>query len=92
MESNVEPIKMRVTGEDQRVLITQPEGFDFKSAEMGNTVTFRVQLAAPLKFEHENCYAQLAPHRLEWPLEANTFCRATVCAPYSRHAARMMPS
>lgn len=64
MESNVEPIKMRVTGEDQRVLITQPEGFDFKSAEMGNTVTFRVQLAAPLKFEHENCYAQLAP--IDW--------------------------
>jgi hypothetical protein len=64
MESDVEPIKLQVTGDEQRVQITQPGGFDFVTAEMGNSVAFRVHLDPPLKFEHENCYAQLAP--IDW--------------------------
>ena len=61
MESDVESIKLQITGGEQRVQITQPGGFDFITAEMGNSVAFRVHLDPPLKFEHENCYAQLAP-------------------------------
>ncbi len=41
-----------------------PEGFEFKEAEMGNTVLLQVTQEAPISFTHENCYAQLAA--LDW--------------------------
>ena len=37
-ETNIEPIKNPVTGEEHRARIVLPDGFEFKEAEMGNTV------------------------------------------------------
>lgn len=64
MKSNVEPIKTRVTGEEHRVQIALPGGFEFSLAEMGNTVALEVTLEEPLTFAHENSYAQLNP--IDW--------------------------
>jgi hypothetical protein len=64
MSSDVEPIKTRVTGEEHRVQIALPGGFEFTLAEMGNTTALQVELDAPLKFDHNNCYAQLA--HIDW--------------------------
>ena len=60
----VEPIKNPVTGEPHRARIVLPEGFEYKQAEMVNTVTLKVTGDAPLAFEHDNCYAQLT--KVEW--------------------------
>ncbi len=55
----VEPIMNPVTGEEQRARIVLPAGFEYKEAEMGNTVSMKATGAAPLEFEEENTYAQL---------------------------------
>lgn len=55
----VEPIANPVTGEQHRARIVLPEGFEYKEAEMGNTVSMTATAAAPLAFEEENTYAQL---------------------------------
>ena len=49
-----------VTEEEHRARIVLPEGFEFKEAEMGNTVSLGVTQEAPMAFTHKNCYAQLA--------------------------------
>jgi hypothetical protein len=58
-ESNVEPIKSPATGEEQRARIALPNGFEYKEAEMGNTVSCRVSAGDKLTFELKNTYAQL---------------------------------
>lgn len=58
-ELRTEPIKNPVTGEEHRARIVLPNGFEYNEAEMGNSVTLRVQSTAPLVFEHTNTYAQL---------------------------------
>ncbi len=58
-EVDVGPIKNPVTGEEHRARIVLPEGFEYKEAEMGNTVSLRATSSDPLSFKHENCYAQL---------------------------------
>ena len=58
-ESHIEPIKNPVTGEEHRVRIVLPEGFEFEEAEMGNSVSWRVQSDSPLSFEHSDTYGQL---------------------------------
>lgn len=58
-EIDVEPIKNPVTGEEHRARIVLPDGFEYKEAEMGNTVSLKVTSSDPLAFEHEDCYAQL---------------------------------
>jgi hypothetical protein len=45
-ETNIEPIKNRVTGEEHRACIVLPNGFEFKEAEMGNTVRCHVSAGA----------------------------------------------
>lgn len=57
-ESEVEPIRNPVTGEEHRARIVLPDGFEYKEAEMGNTRRFWVK-TSHLSFAHENCYAQL---------------------------------
>jgi hypothetical protein len=59
IESDVEPIKNLVTGEEHRARIVLPNGFEFKEAEMGNTVHCRVSAGEKLTFELKNTYAQL---------------------------------
>jgi hypothetical protein len=48
-----------VTGEEHRARIVLPNGFEYKEAEVGNTVYVRVQSDDKVAFEHENTYAQL---------------------------------
>jgi hypothetical protein len=58
-ESRTEPIKNPVTGEEHRARIVLPGGFEYKEAEMGNTVYLHVRSGNHMEFEHENTYAQL---------------------------------
>jgi hypothetical protein len=60
-ESTVEPIRNRVTGEEHRVRIDLPDGFEYKQAEIANTVNARVSATEPLSFTFEDSYAQLNP-------------------------------
>jgi hypothetical protein len=55
-ETNVEPIKNPVTGEEHRARIVLPYGFEYKEAEMGNTVYCRVGAGERLAFELKNTY------------------------------------
>jgi hypothetical protein len=59
IESDVEPIKNPVTGEEHRARIALPNGFEYKEAEMGNTVNCRVSAGDKLTFQLKNTYAQL---------------------------------
>ncbi len=60
-EATIEPIKNPVSGDPHRVRIDLPEGFEYKQAEIGNTVRARVSAEQPLSFTLENTYAQLNP-------------------------------
>ena len=63
-ESAVQPIKNPVTGDEHRVRIDLPEGFEYKIAEVGNTVSARASAEEPLSFTLENTYAQL--NEFDW--------------------------
>ena len=59
-ESKVEPIRNPVTGEEHRARIELPNGFEYRVAEMGNSVEWKVTGAGPeLRMDHRNTYAQL---------------------------------
>ena len=58
-ESRTEPIKNPVTGEEHQARIALPNGFEYKEAEMGNTVSLRVKSGKALAMQFENTYAQL---------------------------------
>jgi hypothetical protein len=58
-ESDIEPIKNPATGEEHRARISLPNGFEYKEAEMGNTVHCLVGAGDKLAFELKNTYAQL---------------------------------
>ncbi|PWT80713.1 MAG: hypothetical protein C5B58_11075, partial [Acidobacteria bacterium] len=60
----VEPIKNPATGEEHRARIALPNGFEYKEAEMGNTVNCRVTAGDKLTFELKNTYAQL--NEFDW--------------------------
>jgi len=60
-EIGIEPIKNPVTGEEHRARIDLPNGFEYKQAEMANSVAWKVTAGAALVMEHENTYAQLSP-------------------------------
>jgi hypothetical protein len=63
-ETTIQPIKNPVTGDEHRVRIDLPDGFEYKQAEIGNTVQARVSSEEPLSFTLENTYGQLNP--FEW--------------------------
>jgi len=63
-EVRVEPIRNPVTGLEHRARINLPNGFEYNLAEMGNTVSAVVDLAAPLNLRLDNTYAQLTS--IEW--------------------------
>jgi hypothetical protein len=58
-ETNIEPIKNPVAGEEHRARISLPDGFEYKETEMGNTVHCRVDAGGKFIFELKNTYAQL---------------------------------
>jgi hypothetical protein len=59
----VEPIRNPVTGQPHRALIKLPERFEFKEAEMGNTVSMQARVGDKT-LRNQNSYAQLAA--VEW--------------------------
>ena len=63
-ESTVEPIKNPVTGEEHRAKIVLPTGFEYKEAEMGNTVRFKVNAGPKIQMDYANSYAQL--NKFDW--------------------------
>lgn len=69
-ESDIEPIRNPVTGMDHRARINLPNGFEYKVAEVGNSVHWRTTAGEKLAMEHENTYAQLS--RVEWRSDGTT--------------------
>lgn len=59
-----EPIKNPASGEEHRARIDLPNGFEYTTAEMANSVYLRVQAGEKLTFRHENTYAQL--NAIDW--------------------------
>jgi hypothetical protein len=67
-ESQIEPIRNPASGEEHRARIDLPNGFEYKIAEMGNSLRWTVTGAGDaLTMEHQNTYAQL--NEFKW---ANT--------------------
>lgn len=64
-ESRIEPIvNPEISEEEHRVRIDLPDGFEYKQAEIGNSVEWSVESDGPLSFSHENTYAQL--YEFDW--------------------------
>ena len=63
-QSRIEPIRNPVTGEEHRVRIDLPDGFEYRQAEVANTVHARVCGEAPLELALAGTYGQLNP--FEW--------------------------
>lgn len=55
---HTQPIKNPVTGENHRVRIDLPDGFEYKQAEIGDAVAMHGRIGA-IHFEFEHSYAQL---------------------------------
>ncbi len=64
LESRTEPIRNPVTGEEHRARIVLPEGFEYKEAEVANSVALRTRATEPLAFEHENTHSHL--NQFDW--------------------------
>jgi hypothetical protein len=69
-EIGIEPIKNPVTGEEHRARIDLPNGFEYKQAEMANSVAWKVTAGDSLLMEHENTYAQLSA--FDWSSDGTT--------------------
>jgi hypothetical protein len=63
-ESTIEPIRNPATGEEHRVRVELPEGFEYTKAEVANTVQARASWDEPLSFTLENSYGQL--NEFDW--------------------------
>ncbi len=69
-ESEIEPIRNPVTGEEHRARIDLPNGFEYRQAEVGDSVQWRTTAGEHLEIEHAHTYAQLA--RVEWRSDGST--------------------
>jgi hypothetical protein len=69
-ESRIEPIRNPVTGDEHRVRIDLPNGFEYKQAEIANSVSWHVNAAEPLSLRNENSYGQLTA--LDWSSDGTT--------------------
>ena len=58
LETVTEPIKNPVTGEEHRIQVCMPEGFEYKLAEIGNAVSNRGM--GGLKYDWPNGHSSLA--------------------------------
>jgi hypothetical protein len=64
-ESRIEPIiNPEISPDEHRARINLPDGFEYKVAEIGNSVEWSVTAEDPLSFNHENTYAQM--YEFEW--------------------------
>jgi hypothetical protein len=69
-ESHIEPIRNPVTGAEHRARIDLPNGFEYRLAEVGDSVHWRTSAGDHLEMEHEHTYAQLV--RFEWSSDGTT--------------------
>jgi len=69
-ESRIEPIRNQVTGDEHRVRIDLPNGFEYKQAEIANSVLWQVSAAEPLSLRNENSYGQLVA--FDWSSDGAT--------------------
>lgn len=69
-ESEIEPIRNPVTGHEHRARIDLPNGFEYRVAEMANSVRWRTTAGDHLAMEHENTYAQIA--HIDWSSDGTT--------------------
>lgn len=69
-ESQVEPIRNPVTGEEHRARIDLPNGFEYRQAEVADSVRWHTTAGDHLSMEHEHSYAQVA--RIRWSSEGTT--------------------
>jgi hypothetical protein len=67
IENVIEPIKNPITGQEHRAQIVLPDGFEFKEADVANSLLLHVTGDGPLSFSHENTYAQL--NSFDWSNE-----------------------
>jgi hypothetical protein len=63
-ETHIAPITNPVTGEEHTVRIVLPNGFEFKEADVANSVAWTAALGNARKLEHERTYGQL--YSFEW--------------------------
>jgi hypothetical protein len=64
-ESRVEPIVNRdISDDEHRVRIDLPNGFEYKQAEIGDSVEWKVESEYPLSFSHQHTYAQM--YEFDW--------------------------
>lgn len=63
-ESGIEPIVNSVTGREHRVRLDLPNGFEYKQAEIANSVTWKVSAGDSLQMDHARTYAQL--NHFDW--------------------------
>src|SRR5436190_11302085 len=63
-ESRIEPIRNPVDDSEHRVRIDLPDGFEYKIAEIANTVSATSNADAPLGMALENSYGQL--NEFDW--------------------------
>jgi hypothetical protein len=66
----IEPIRNFATGEEHRARIELPDGFEFRVAEMGDSVHWKTAAGDHLTMEHEHTYAQLT--RIDWSSDGTT--------------------
>jgi hypothetical protein len=66
-ESRIEPIRNPVDDSEHRVRIDLPNGFEYKIAEIANTVSASSNADAPLAMTLENSYGQL--NEFDWAPE-----------------------
>ena len=69
-ESDIEPIRNPVTGEEHRARIDLPNGFEYTLAEVANSRHWRATAGDHLTMEHDNTYAQLA--HITWSSDGTT--------------------
>src|SRR3954453_19220558 len=63
-ESRIQPIRNPVDDSKHRVRIDLPDGFEYKIAEIANTVSATSNAEAPLDMSLENSYGQL--NEFDW--------------------------
>jgi hypothetical protein len=62
--SRMEPIRNPITGEEHRARINLPNGFEYKVAEVANTVAFAVTDPPELRMEYSNRHGHLC--EIDW--------------------------
>jgi hypothetical protein len=60
IETTVEPLTVPATGDEQRVRVSMPGGFEYKEMEVALSKTLESDLPGPLSFKHAGTHSSLA--------------------------------